>query len=85
MKIRFAKMSPQNESLAEPFTVSLAGEREVSVTGCKKVLAYEEDLVRIETKGCVVAVQGEALSLKAYHENEMRITGRIDKLAIERG
>jgi len=32
-----------------------------------------------------VAVCGKALSLKAYHEDAMRITGRIDSLSIERG
>ncbi len=85
MNMRFAKMSVQNESLAESFTVSVAGDREVSVSGCKKVLTYEEDLIRIQTRECVVAVKGEALSLKSFHPGEMRITGRIDTLAIERG
>lgn len=85
MKIRLAKMTPHNEHLAEPFTVSLSGENEVSVTGCRRVLTYEDALVRIETVGCVVAIEGDALSLKAFHENEMRISGRIDKLGIERG
>lgn len=83
--MRFSKLPRQGDRLSEPFTVAVSGDREVSVTGCRKVLTYEEELVRIETKGCVVAVRGDSLSLKAYHPGEMRITGRIDGLAIERG
>lgn len=84
MNFRFLKMPVERESLEEPFNLSVMGEREVTVAPCRRVITYEDALVRVETAGCVVAVTGEGLSLKAYHGKEMRITGRIDSLAIER-
>lgn len=84
MNMRFMKMPKENGSLQDPFSLSVLGEREVSLVPCKRILKYEEGDIRIETVGCVVAVKGAGLSLKAYHEKEMRITGRIDSLAIER-
>ena len=83
--MRFMKLPKDNERLADSFSLSLSGQREVSLVPCKKVLTYEEGDIRIETVGCVVAVKGRGLCLKAFHESEMRITGQIDSLAIERG
>ena len=85
MNFKFMKLPKDNERIRDAFLLSVQGEREVSLVPCKKVLTYEEHLVRVETVGCVVAVSGKALSLKAYHGDAMRITGRIDMLSIERG
>ena len=85
MNFKFMKLPKDNERLQDAFSLSLLGEHEVSLAPCKKVLTYEDNLVRVETVGCVVAVTGDSLSLKAYHEDAMRITGRIDSLRIERG
>lgn len=85
MNLRFMKLPSDNERIKDAFSLSVLGEREVSLVPCKKVLTYEDTLVRVETVGCVVAVVGAALSLKAYHGDAMRITGRIDSVAIERG
>ena len=85
MNLKFMKLPKDNERIKDAFSLSLLGEHEVSLVPCKKVLTYEDNLVRVETVGCVVAVLGKELSLKAYHEDAMRITGRIDSLSIERG
>lgn len=85
MNLKFMKMPKDNERIRDAFSLSVLGEHEVSLVPCKKVLTYENNLVRVETVGCVVAVSGDSLSLKAYHEDAMRITGRIDSLSIERG
>ena len=85
MNLRFMKLPKDNERIKDAFSLSVLGEREVSLVPCKKVLTYEDTLVRVETVGCILAVQGEALSLKAYHEDAMRITGKIDSVVIERG
>ena len=85
MNFRFMKLPRDNERITDAFSLSLLGEKEVSLVPCKKVLTYENTIVRVETVGCVVAVCGESLSLKAYHEDAMQITGRIDSVSIERG
>lgn len=85
MNLKFMKLPKDNERIRDAFSLSVFGEHEVSLVPCKKVLTYEDSLVRVETVGCVVAVSGASLSLKAYHDDAMRITGRIDSLTIERG
>ena len=85
MNFRFMKLPRDNERITDAFSLSLLGEKEVSLVPCKKVLTYENTLVRVETVGCVVAVCGDSLALKAYHEDAMQITGRIDSVSIERG
>ena len=84
MNLKFMKLPKDNDKIKDSFSLSVLGEREVSLVPCRRVLTYEENDIRIETVGCVVAIKGESLSLKAYHEREMRVMGRIDSLAIER-
>lgn len=85
MNLKFMKLPSDNECIKDAFSLSLLGGREVSLVPCKKVLTYEDVLVRVETVGCVVAVCGKSLALKAYHEDAMRITGQIDSVTVERG
>ncbi len=85
MNMKFFKMPRESEKLEDDFMLSILGERELSLIPCRRVLLYEEDAIRIETVGCVVSVKGEGLSLKAYHGKEMRISGRLDAVSIERG
>ncbi len=85
MSIRFNKIPLKGERLSEAFTVSVNGSREVSVTGSKRVIEYADEKVRLETSECIVSVSGSSLSLKAYNENEMRISGKISGVAIEKG
>ena len=85
MNLKFMKLPNDNECIKDTFSLSLLGGREVSLVPCKKVLTYEDSLVRVETVGCVVAICGNSLALKAYHEDAMRITGQIDSVTVERG
>lgn len=85
MNLRFLPLPKEKEALTAPFTLSLAGDRELTLAPCRRVLVYEDDRIAIETVNCTVEVCGKALSLAAYHENEMRVKGLILSLSIKRG
>ena len=84
MNLRFRKLATEQEGIQDPFTLSVLGEREVSLIPCRRVLTYGEESIRVETVGCVVSVKGAGLSLKAYYDKEVRISGEIDGVSIER-
>ena len=84
MNLRFLRLPKDEEGLSAPFILSVSGDREITLSPCRRVLVYERDLVRLETVGCTVEIRGDQLSLSAYHENEVRIKGLILSLQIER-
>jgi hypothetical protein len=85
MNLRFLKMPQEKEPLSAPFSLSLSGERELTLAPCRRVLTYESERIRIETVGCTVEIKGEALTLSAFHENEVRVKGLILSVGVERG
>lgn len=85
MNLRFLKLPKESESLASPFFIGVSGDREITLSPCRRVLVYENDCIRIETVGCTVEIRGSELSLSAYHAHEVSIRGLILSVAIERG
>ncbi len=85
MNLRFLRLPKESEALSPPFFISVSGDREITLSPCRRVLLYESDCIRIETVGCTVEIQGGALTLSAYHGQEVRIKGLILSVAIERG
>lgn len=73
------------EPLNDPFSVTLAADREVRVTGFRCVLCYEEQAVRLRVAGGILTVTGTGLFLKTFYPGELRIVGCIRSIAVERG
>ncbi|MBR2987558.1 MAG: YabP/YqfC family sporulation protein [Clostridia bacterium] len=84
MNLRFLKLPMDDGSLSAPFSLSLAGDHEMTLSPCRRVTLYEEDAISLETAGCRVAVRGKGLTLTSYREGEICIRGVILTLSVER-
>jgi len=88
--LRKRTIQPLSERLAIPMgfvgtesCFSVKGQREVEVNGCESLLCYEENLIKLQLYGFVLAVRGSNLTLKTYFGNQIIIRGRIEGLDIE--
>jgi sporulation protein YqfC len=57
--------------------IELDGNREMILDGCKGILEYSDEKIRICTDGCTVGVSGDNLLIKNYNESQLFITGKI--------
>lgn len=60
--------------------LSFRGNKEVVIEGCKGVLEYSEDVIRINTSIGIVCFFGRNLNLVCISETEMIINGFITKV-----
>lgn len=61
--------------------VEMRGRTNVIVHGCREILLYTSEEVRLRLRGCVVCVRGERLYCTAYHTGTADICGRIDSVS----
>ena len=60
--------------------LSFRGNKEVVIEGCKGVLEYSENIIRINTSIGIVCFCGRGLNLVCISETEMIINGFITKV-----
>lgn len=63
--------------------IETEGNREVVVDGCRGILAYEENLIRLNAGSLILSFRGSELSIQNYSDRQSVITGNI--AAIEFG
>lgn len=56
----------------------LCSSREITVTGCKKILHYAPDKVTLLLSDGIMEVTGEGLRAATYFGREIRLSGKID-------
>ncbi len=61
--------------------VEMRGRTNVVVHGCREILLYTPEEVRLRLRGCVVCVRGEGLYCTAYHTGTADIGGRVDSVS----
>lgn len=61
--------------------IEMQGNREAVVDGCRGVLEYEEDKIKLNAGMCVLLFRGSDLTIKTYSDSLTEITGEI--IAIE--
>ncbi len=61
------------------------GGRELTVDGCRCVLTYEDELIELSCGGGRYRIEGQGFELRSYFDGKMKITGRIDRIGLERG
>ena len=66
-------------SMVSPETphIEMEGNREIIVDGCKGILVYETDKIKINASGVVMGVSGDDLRIKAYADELIVINGKI--------
>lgn len=57
--------------------LTVADGREVYMTGCREILAYGPELVKVNTSIGVVSVRGEGLDIPKYADGEVTVRGNI--------
>ena len=67
------------------FSVSMRGDREIYISGCRRILEYSRERIVLSIKEFCLIVCGENLICSSYFERSVGIEGRIDSLLIDRG
>lgn len=60
--------------------VTVTGKTEVLIENYKGIIEYTCEKIRLQTKHCQVAVCGKRLLIQYYTNDEMKITGFIEKI-----
>ena len=63
--------------------IEMQGNREVLVDGCRGVLEYTADQIKLNAGICVIRFSGEDLTIRAYSENQTEINGEILQIDFE--
>lgn len=63
--------------------IEMQGNREVLVDGCRGVLEYTSDQIKINAGSCVIRFCGGDLTIRAYSENQTEINGEILQIDFE--
>jgi len=68
------------EGFCEIPVFCIRGRNEVELSGCTGVLEYEETRVVIKTTDGVCTMHGKGLILSDFHNDLLRVRGRIDSV-----
>ena len=65
--------------LGEPI-VTITGRNDLLIENYKGILEYLPDKIRLSLKRGQIEIQGKTLKIEYYTNDDMRISGRIDKI-----
>ena len=74
---------PKDLALQESL-VTLSGSSEILVENYRRILEYEENIIRILLKKGRMRIEGEHLCIAYYSRDEMKITGFIQAVFFDR-
>lgn len=63
--------------------IEMQGNREVLVDGCRGVLEYTSDQIKLNAGACVIRFSGSDMTIRAYSENQTEINGEILQIDFE--
>lgn len=63
----------------------LRSSREITVCGCKKVLHYAPDTVKLLLSDGVMEISGEGITAATYFGREIKLSGKIDAINLYEG
>lgn len=67
----------------ENFSITLENDKRVFIDGCRSILKYESDCVRIRLYRRNLRVYGSELTLKSFSQKELCVSGKIAGVALE--
>ena len=80
-----AKLDIPREALPGSFGLTLAGQQELVVRGCQKILAYGKTCISLKVGKTVLNIRGEELFCTAFGAGCVTVTGRIISLVFGEG
>lgn len=78
-----ARLDIPREALPGSFGMTLSGQRELVVRGCKRILAYGEDRIELAVGDIKLVIGGEGLLCSAFGAGSVTVTGKILALGFE--
>ena len=82
-RAREASALQRARSAFEECLVVLRGEGEVTVHGCKKILLYSTELIRLKMRRRTLCIRGKGLACTSFSGGIMMLEGRIDAISYE--
>lgn len=79
-----AKFDIPADVLPGGWRAELLSGREISVNGCRRILLYTENEIKLLLPGCIMTVRGEGLAFICYGEKSVSIGGSIAAVETER-
>ena len=80
-----ARLDMPSEALPHGFGLSLSGQNELTVRGCRRILEYGDSRMCLELGKCRLAVLGEGLICTAFLPETLTVCGSITALSFEEG
>lgn len=71
---------PLPEALSDEPKVEMLGNREVIIDGCKGVVEYGENLIKLNTGEYVLSIVGDTLIIKSFDGSVAVISGKIAEI-----
>lgn len=66
--------------ILNPVSIEIKGNREVVVEGCKSILHYDENIVKINTNKMIISFFGRSLRIKCLTSDSLVIRGFITSI-----
>lgn len=60
--------------------VTITGRKEVCVENYRGIVEYTGTHIRLQTKTCMIEIEGTSLDVAYYTSDEMKITGYIEQI-----
>ena len=80
-----ARLDIPREVLPGGFGLSMSGRGELTVRGCRRILAYAPDCIRLSMGKHTLTVQGESLLCTVFEAGCITIEGCISALVFREG
>ncbi|MBQ8357932.1 MAG: YabP/YqfC family sporulation protein [Clostridia bacterium] len=71
------------EALPGGFGLSLSGQNELTVRGCRRILSYGSECIRLSLGRTALSVTGERLLCTVFEAGNVTVEGRICAIAFE--
>ena len=76
------KINLKNKCFQKESSAFLRSTKEITVCGCRKVLHYTSDTVRLCLFDGIMEINGEGITVSTYFGNEIKLSGKISALKI---
>ena len=63
--------------------IEMQGNREIIIDGCRGILEYAADRIKLNAGSLVISFQGSGLVIKTYSENQTVLAGEVVGIAFE--
>ena len=82
-EILASKTTLPSDILVGEFRLEIRGRNMVIVNGCKRILEYSPEKMRLSAKSWSVSISGESLVCSSYHDGAICIEGYVCEISFD--